>query len=160
MIGRPYRQSYTGTEARKGFALSRTAMICLPLLLLQHHATASAVRITKRTGCVIDSAQVVQDFVLAGGLGSLNENASFALSDDARFARASWDCGAWGTQGELITQKVLSLGGAVQARLVRRWLMNTPQLPSGEVFSTEGGRLHVGQDGKWWTRSAEPLKDR
>ena len=135
-------------------------MICLPLLLLQHHATASAVRITKRTGCVIDSAQVVQDFVLAGGLGSLNENASFALSDDARFARASWDCGAWGTQGELITQKVLSLGGAVQARLVRRWLMNTPQLPSGEVFSTEGGRLHVGQDGKWWTRSAEPLKDR
>ena len=52
-------------------------------------------------------------------------------------------------QGELITTKLLSLGGTAERRLVRRWLVNTAQLPTGEVFSNEGELLHMGSDGKW-----------
>jgi len=94
-----------------------------------------------------NGSTVVSQFVL-DGIGAIGENASFALSDNARFARASWDCGAWGTQGGVIAEKLLSLGSASHLRLVRRWLLNNPQLPSGEVFSTEGGLYHAGNDGK------------
>ena len=111
-------------------------------------SSPASVRVTRVDGSVLDATQVISDFVLAG-LGAMNTNTSYALSDNARFARASWDCGAWGTQGEVITQKVLSLGGANYARLARRWLLNTPQLASGEMFSTEGDLLHMGADGKW-----------
>ena len=39
-------------------------------------------------------------FVTSDGLPDggalLDHNASYALADSARFARASWDCGSWG----------------------------------------------------------------
>ena len=99
---------------------------------------------------LLNASTVVRDYVLDAGLGPLGDrNASYALADTTRFARASWDCGAWGTQGAVIVQKLLSLGTREHQQLVRRWLLNNPQLPSGEVFSTEGSRFHMGQDGKW-----------
>jgi hypothetical protein len=98
---------------------------------------------------LLDAANVVRDFVL-DEMGPLADvNTSYALSDTARFARPSWDAGAWGTQGSLLAEKLLSLGSPKHLKLVRRWLLNNPILPSGEVFSTEGGLLHMGADGKW-----------
>lgn len=115
-------------------------------------SSTSTVWVTKvncSVNCVLNASIVVNDYVLDQGLGDLgNHNASFSLSDTARFSRLSWDCGAWGTQGELITEKMLSLGRKEHIRLVRRWLLNTPQLPSGEVFSTEGSLYHSHSDGK------------
>ena len=114
-------------------------------------------------GAVTDAASALHNFSLDGGggggggggaaahnAGLLDHNASYALADTARFARASWDCGAWGTQGAVITEKILSLGGPSHLALARRWLLNTPVLgDTGEAFSTEGQQYHTGADGKW-----------
>ena len=115
-------------------------------------SSSSSIRITRRRGdaapasssptlVLLDATNVVRDFVL-DEMGPLADvNASYALSDIARFARPSWDCGALGTQGSLLAEKLLSLGFPKHLKLVRRWLLNNPILPSGEVFSTEGGLL-------------------
>jgi hexosaminidase len=110
-------------------------------------------------GAVTDAASALHNFSLDGGggggggahnAGLLDHNASYALADTACFARASWDCGAWGTQGAVITEKILSLGGPSHLALARRWLLNTPALgDTGEAFSTEGQQYHAGADGKW-----------
>ena len=107
---------------------------------------ASTVRVRDGDTTSLDAARVVSAFVFDEA--GLDHNTSFSLSDNARFARASWDCGGWGTQGAVITQKLLSLGSPQHLRLVRRWLLNTPVLSTGEVFATEGGQFHMGNDGK------------
>ena len=59
-----------------------------------------------------DAATALHNFSLdeGGGGGLLDRNTSYALADTARFARASWDCGAWGTQGAVITRDANSRG--------------------------------------------------
>ena len=69
-------------------------------------------------GALSDSAAVIQNFVLGGD--ETGSNASYTLSDSRRFSRLSWDAGAWGTQGGVITRKVMSLGSKDHHRLVRR----------------------------------------
>lgn len=116
------------------------------VLLSVASSTPSTIRIQTDITSDLDATKVVSAFVLDEA--GLDHNTSFALSDNARFARASWDCGAWGTQGAIITEKVLSLGGTYHMRLARRWLLNTPVLTDGEVFATEGAQFHMGNDGK------------
>lgn len=47
---------------------------------------------------VLDASEMVARFVLDRDFPEGDSNASYALSDTTRFSRASWDCGAWGTQ--------------------------------------------------------------
>jgi hypothetical protein len=47
---------------------------------------------------ILDTGDMVTRFVLDRDFPEGDSNASFALSDTTRFSRASWDCGAWGTQ--------------------------------------------------------------
>jgi hypothetical protein len=114
--------------------------------------TPSTVRVRPTIGSSggTDAVTALNNFSLDAGGTDFDRHTSYALSDNSRFSRATWDCGAWGTQGAVITEKVLSLGGPQHLALARRWLLNTPVLgDSGEAFSTEGGQFHMGADGKW-----------
>lgn len=130
--------------------LFAVAMLLLQLLPYETLADGS-VRVRPATlAPTVDASLVVRTFSLDEGGPAFDHNASYALADTARFSRATWDCGAWGTQGAVITQKILSLGGSQHTALVRRWLLNTPVIgDTGEAFSTEGGQFHMGADGKW-----------
>ena len=129
-----------------------TAMLCL-LVLRAPHATAglSTVKVSPTgSSLTTDATTALHTFALDEGGSAFDTNTSYALADTARFSRASWDCGAWGTQGAVITQKILSLGAPRHIALARRWLLNTPVIgDTGEAFSTEGGQFHMGADGKW-----------
>lgn len=130
------------------------ALSVMTLLLLQpgHTGSSATVRVTPTAAgmTATDAATALRTYSLDEGGVAFDHNASYALADTARFARATWDCGAWGTQGAIITQKILSLGGAQHMALARRWLLNTPVIGStGEAFSTEGSQFHMQRDGKW-----------
>eukprot|EP00750_Incisomonas_marina_P006063 INCI14304.1.p1 GENE.INCI14304.1~~INCI14304.1.p1 ORF type:complete len:741 (+),score=112.67 INCI14304.1:182-2404(+) len=182
---------------RVGSAVLVSASVLLVLTLMPLTRAVASIRLLNVSqpfsssvlNATIDAATTVRAFILDQD-GESTHKASFALSDDSRFSRSSWDCGAWGAQGAVIAQKVLALGAGGRTvsvthssgsssgnssggsrsdsndnhndrqstedksvdflRLVRRWLLNTPQYSStGEVFATEGGRLHMGNDGKW-----------
>ena len=110
----------------------------------------STVRVRPSASGATDAVTALNNFSLDGGGAGYDRNGSYALADNSRFSRATWDCGAWGTQGAVITEKILSLGGPKHLALARRWLLNTPVLgDTGEAFSTEGGQFHAGADGKW-----------
>jgi hypothetical protein len=51
---------------------------------------------------ILDTGDMVTRFVLDRDFPEGDSNASFALSDTTRFSRASWDCGAWGTQVRVV----------------------------------------------------------
>jgi hypothetical protein len=125
------------------------AVVLFLLLPLTVSAVGSIIVTTPRAS--LDATTLIRDYVFDAGLAiaRLDRNASYALADDARFARTSWDCAAWGTQGGVITEKILSLGSSDDLHLVRTGLLNTPLLGDGEVFSTEGQRYHAGRDGKF-----------
>ena len=129
-----------------------TAMLCLLVLLASHAAAGlSTVRVSPTgSSLATDATTALHTFALDEGGSAFDTNTSYALADTARFSRASWDCGAWGTQGAVVTQKILALGAPRHIALVRRWLLNTPVIgDTGEAFSTEGGQFHMGADGKW-----------
>ena len=122
-------------------ALLRVVFACVP-------ATAGLGTIIVTTPHTsLDATNYVFDAGLAAT--RLDRNASYALADDARFARTTWDCAARGTQGGVVTEKVLSPGSPAEFQLVRTGILNTPQMRDGEVFSTEAQRHHAQKDGKF-----------
>ncbi len=121
--------------------------------LLLAAATSSAfaqsgVVIQQTSGTIVDSTQVWANFSLGGPNGFFTQRGqSHAISDTGEFSEEQWGIADYATQGSLIGQKLVSLGGDSQRATVRGWLEKVVIGTDGRAFGTEEGEYHMGGQG-------------